>query len=290
MNPPYGNRKFGDEFIHHKFVEKTLSLSNNISCIMPAKLVYDTSKDKKRDYYKSIYDKRLCSVEILDSHIFSDTAMQSVGIFIFKDTNNNNSIHIINDLENTENTISSLFEVSQFNDYEKNIAKYLEIDIKEANCYLCQVAKNPEMMNEWSKNILKHGKSVFLTSNSANGGMNGTWFSSSVGKVFDNINDLNRNFKERRGAACVVMLFNTIKEAENCRDAMKRPLLRFALYRSQDDQNLRRKVYKYIPNIDWSDDRVKTDEGLLQVCGCPADKAKEYAEYCKKIIEEVDKK
>jgi hypothetical protein len=34
---------------------------------------------------------------------------------------------------------------------------------------------------------------------------------------------------------------------------------------------------------------VKTDEGLLEVCGCPEDKAKEYAEYCKEIIEKVDK-
>ena len=47
---------------------------------------------------------------------------------------------------------------------------------------------------------------------------------------------------------------------------------------------------KYIPNINWSDDRVKTDEGLLEVCGCPKDKCKEYAEYCKKVINEVDKK
>ena len=50
------------------------------------------------------------------------------------------------------------------------------------------------------------------------------------------------------------------------------------------------KCYKYVPDIDWSDDRVKTDEGLLEVCGCPKDKCKEYADYCKKIIDKVDKK
>ena len=49
-------------------------------------------------------------------------------------------------------------------------------------------------------------------------------------------------------------------------------------------------VLYIIPDINWEDDRVKTDEGLLEVCGCPKDKAKEYAEYCKKIIAEVDKK
>ena len=45
-----------------------------------------------------------------------------------------------------------------------------------------------------------------------------------------------------------------------------------------------------IPEEDWSDDRVKTDEGLLEVCGCPKDKCKEYAEYCKNTIDKVDKK
>ena len=33
-----------------------------------------------------------------------------------------------------------------------------------------------------------------------------------------------------------------------------------------------------------------TDEGLLEVCGCPKDKCKEYAEYCRKYMEEFDAK
>ena len=49
------------------------------------------------------------------------------------------------------------------------------------------------------------------------------------------------------------------------------------------------RCYKYVPNIDWSDPRVVTDEGLLEVCGCPKDKCKEYAEYCHKYMEEFDK-
>ena len=68
-------------------------------------------------------------------------------------------------------------------------------------------------------------------------------------------------------------------------------MLRLTLYRTKDDQNMGyKKCYKYIPAIDWSNDKVKTDEGLLEICGCPKDKAKEYADYCKKIINEVDKK
>ena len=52
---------------------------------------------------------------------------------------------------------------------------------------------------------------------------------------------------------------------------------------------MKSRVYKYIPNINWEDSRTKTDEGILQMCGC-IKLCKEYADYCKKIIEEVDKK
>ena len=290
MNPPFGNRNTGDEFIHHKFVEKCLYFTNILICIMPAKLcMYDTSKDKNRAHYKEVYNDRLTEVEAFDSKVFSGTAMMTTAIHTFEKTNNGN-IHLIN-LDKSEKNTNSLFDLSQFNDYEKDIAKYLEIDIKEANCYLCPVAKNYELLNKWAEDFVnKHGKKIYVTSNSANGAMNAKWFSKTVGNIFDNINDLKQNFKDRKGAQCVIMIFDSIKEAENCRDAMKRPLLRWVLYRSQDDRTLRRKVYKYIPDIDWSDDRVKTDEGLLEVCGCPKDKCKEYAEYCKKIIDEVDKK
>ena len=287
MNPPYGNRNIGDEFIHHKFTEKCLEISDNVICVMPAKLcMYDTSKDKNRKYFKQIYNDRLTEVEAVDSKLFSGTAMMMVGIHTFR-KNNNKLIHLIN-LNKSENDINSLFDLSQFNNYEKEISKYLEINIDETNCYLCQVGKNEELLNKWIKNIQKHNKNVYLTTNSANGGMNGTFFSKTVGKIFNNANDLKNNFKERRGAVCNIMLFNSLLEAENCRDAMKRPLLRFALYRTQDDQNIRKKCFTYIPAIDWEDDRVKTDEGLLEVCGCPKDKCKEYADYCKKIIDKLD--
>ena len=41
---------------------------------------------------------------------------------------------------------------------------------------------------------------------------------------------------------------------------------------------------KYIPDIDWSDPRVVTDEGLLEVCGCPKDKAKVITDKLDEII------
>ena len=86
------------------------------------------------------------------------------------------------------------------------------------------------------------------------------------------------------------LLFDNNIAAKNCKNALLNPLMRFFLAKTQDNQRMPKgKCFKYIPNIDWSDPRVVTDEGLLEVCGCPKDKCKEYAEYCRKYMEEFDK-
>lgn len=80
-------------------------------------------------------------------------------------------------------------------------------------------------------------------------------------------------------------------QLKNCKIALNNSLLRFFLAKTQDNQRMPKgKCYKYVPDIDWSDPRVTTDEGLLEVCGCPKDKCKEYAEYCREYMEEFDKK
>ena len=121
MNPPYGNRNTGDEFIHHKFVEKCLDLTNILICIMPAKLcMYDTSKDKNRTHYKEVYNYRLTEVEAVDSKVFTGTAMMTTAIHTFEKTNNGN-IHLIN-LDKSEKNINSLFDfqVVSFHDVDEH--------------------------------------------------------------------------------------------------------------------------------------------------------------------------
>ena len=123
--------------------------------------------------------------------------------------------------------------------------------------------------------------------------MNGKFFTPKNGQIINvkenlieyiyNINDVSNGYN--------TIILDSIHEAENIKIALQNSLMRFLLYRLQQDQRMTaNKCYKYVPAIDWSDDRVKTDEGLLEICGCPKDKCKEYAEYCKKIIYEVDRK
>ena len=46
--------------------------------------------------------------------------------------------------------------------------------------------------------------------------------------------------------------------------------------------------FQYIPDINWEDPLVSTDEGILELCKCPKDKCKEYAEYCKNYMKKID--
>jgi len=87
-----------------------------------------------------------------------------------------------------------------------------------------------------------------------------------------------------------ILVFDNMNSAKNCKISLQNPLLRFTLSKLQTGQNIPANCFRYVPDIDWSDPRVVTDEGLLEVCGCPKDKCKEYAEYCKNYMEEFDKK
>ena len=303
MNPPYGS--VGGDTIHLKFVDKCLDIAKYQVTVMPFTFV-NKIYHKPAKKYKEKFSPYLSEVEEVDSKCFIGTAMPNVAIYVFGDETQNIDIKYIN---SQNETLTSLLDKSDFTNYEKEFIQYLEKQGRQEIVYAggtrkrkselqnIAVENHKDFLNkkiiDSCKNLkqqLNTYKSGLIVNNS-NGGMNGKVFSSKNGQIFNSYEELENFFIERNiSSGYNVILFNSAKSAENCKIALQNPLLRFTIYRSQDDQNMHRRVYKYIPNIDWSDDRVKTDEGLLQMCGCPADKAKEYAEYCKKIIEEVDKK
>lgn len=303
MNPPYGS--VGGDTIHLKFVDKCLDFASTQVVVMPFKFVTKTHH-KPAKKFKEKFSPYLSEVEEVDSKCFIGTAMYNVGIYVFGDKTQNIDIKYVN---SQNETIPSLLDKSEFTVYEKEIISYLE---KQGPQEIVWAGGNRKLKSELQKIAVENHKDFLkkkiidscknlkqqlntyksgLIVNNSNGKMNGKAFTLISGQIFNSYKEFENFFIERNVAnGYNVILFNSAKAAENCKIALQRPLLRFTIYRSQDDQNMATRVYKYIPNIDWSDDRVKTDEGLLQVCGCPADKAKEYAEYCKKIIEEVDKK
>jgi len=292
MNPPYGSDKSGDRYLHFKFTEKILDLSKKAIVIMPFRMLKSSSK--KYDVWKQKLSKNLVSIEETNSADFLGTAMFNTGIYDWEE-NYTGEINIIYKNNDTKH-VDSLLNVSIFSNYEENIvnllynnkkAKYKEIKVRDT-----KIKKNKESLKEFTKNVILKGlgeTNYFLLTNLANGGMNGRWISGNAGGIYD-LTALYNYIIETNAAVKNIMEFNSKEEAENCKIALQNPVLRFVLYKLQDDQNINERLYKYVPDIDWSDDRVKTDEGLLEVCGCPKDKCKEYADYCKKIIKEVDKK
>ena len=304
QNPPYGS--VGGDTLHLKFVDKCLDIANYQVTVMPFTFVTKVHH-KPAKKYKEKFSPYLSEVEEVDSKYFKDTAMPNVGIYVFGNETKYIDIKYVN---STSETLTSLLDKSEFTKYENEIVKYLS-ENGQINCVAggghdhvtrqslnkLGIFDNDEIVKLIEQNIKDNcskipENNIYLLVNSVNGGMNGTFMSSKAGIIFTNKQDLIDTLVERKTTTFSnFLLFKTIKAAENCKIALKNPLLRFTCYRLQNDQMMTlKRVYKYVPDINWEDTRVKTDEGILEVCGCPKDKCKEYADYCKKIIEEVDNK
>ena len=302
MNPPYddGITKGLTKNLHIKFTSKCIDIAHKVVCVMPIKVVKNESAKKELTIAKEKYDSSIISIDEVESKYFEDTKMPNVGIYYFNDNKKENQKIKLNYLYNSFE-INSLLEKTSVNKTEKEILSYLEcdenymnwnyvgyrhnldIDERKEECerILNKILKQKRFINRNIKNP------VFLFTNAANGGMNGQYLTSKTGIISKDKNELINNLMNRNGKVTTILTFKSIKDAENCKISLQNPVMRLACYKNQVDQNMKGRVYKYIPNIDWSDDRVKTDEGLLDVCGCPKDKTKEYADYCKMIIEET---
>lgn len=305
MNPPYGS--VGGDVLHLKFVNKCLDIADKQITLMPYNFVKKTN-NKASNKYKEKFSEYLISVDEVSGSLFTDTHMPNVGIYVFDEHKLKNNI-VLNPINSSNSiNIESLLDISNFSKYEQIIISYLDnmtsqlvigagrADKRKKELELIPFNKHKEFLDnkiieslQLLKQYLNDEYKCGLVINQSNGGMNGKAFSSRNGQICNSYDEFKKLFLSLRSSSGYnVILFNSKKAAENCKIALDHPLLRFTIYREQDDQNMYPRVYKHIPNIDWEDDRVKTDEGLLEVCGCPKDKCKEYADYCKKVIQEVD--
>ena len=307
MNPPYGST--GGDTLHLRFVDKCLDITDKQIVVMPFTFVTKVNH-KTHNKYKERFSRYLSEVEEVDSKLFMGTAMPNCGIYVFGDETQSINIKYINA---QNNSVASLLDLSEFSDYEKQFIKYLENnnqhnmfgDVGRLNkSKQWYIGKSEDAIKQLTKELAikscrkikkyydsKNGYALVL--NRILGGPgNINFMSGKTGNILNGYDEvLEYCIKRNAAIGYNMIIFKSIKAAQNCKNALQRPLLQFTLFRTQDDQNITiKKCYKYIPDVNWEDPRVKTDEGLLEVCGCPKDKCKEYADYCKKIIEEVDKK
>lgn len=282
-NPPWGQN------IHYEFTQKYLDIADTVISIMPNSIVKRDTKHFKK--YKEAYNDYLYDVEELDSKNFEDTNMQNCCIFCF--SQDKEDLHI-KYIDGKEEHIGGILEkdYSGFTDYEKEIVKYLynkKPNIVDGKQVVNGVSPKKNLDGYINKMLSKlPDNKAYLVVAASDGSMQAKYFSSKIGQIFNNKEDFKDFLYERGGKLTHYMWFDNKQCAENAKSAMLRPVLRFPLVRIQDNQSLSVLHYRYIPDIDWEDDRVKTDEGLLEVCGCPKDKCKEYADYCRKVIEEKD--
>lgn len=283
MNPPYSN---GNDGLHLQFTEKCINLADNTICLMPFSFISVKSLTNKK--YIPKLEKQLVDVVEIDSKAFIDTHMANVGIYTFSSIAPDNIS--ITYLDNKSIKVKTLNDIQQFNTYEMQI----ETIIKNNGSNSCVSTPYYEKNNlNIATNISKtfpNNKTILVCS-SVNGKIDAKFFSNKIGQIF-NVNNEFINFLMSSTSLTPYnyLLFDNNIAAKNCKNALLNPLMRFFLAKTQDNQRMPKgKCFKYIPNIDWSDPRVVTDEGLLEVCGCPKDKCKEYAEYCRKYMEEFDK-
>lgn len=302
-NPPFGS--VGGDTLHLKCVDKVYDLfTKKMLMIMPLGFVTKDTRSNKK--YQIKFAPKLQYVKEITGNNFEGTAMFSAAIYEFD--NNISKTTIIEDINGNTIEKDDLTNISKFNEYENNILKYLEIDNSIKVCYGfggydrhwrdIQKTMSIEDFRNWLNNNIdksleevKHNyiNNSYLITNLDNGAMNGQYMTSKTGQIFNSYNDL-LNFFRNVKPGYRILILKSNKEAEHCKITLQNSLFRFILYKTQIDQHIYdKKTYKYIPGINWEDERCLTDAGLLEMCGCPKDKAKEYAEYVKNYVEERDK-
>ncbi len=287
-NPPYGEPGTGDLQLHYTIISKLLDCyKNKMIAIMPHRIAYSTSE--KYNNFKEKFTM-VSEVTEIDSSCFHNTAMANIGIFVFE---NSKQEKININLKNRTYSVNNWFEVSPFTEYESTFINRLYN--KNPNYNAFRPYKDDKDINKNGKNFLdnycqKHfsnNNGYFVVTCLANGAGigKGIFISSKDTQViFDGIENLKKYFIEHNNFAKVISVFNTKNAANNYVAALKRPLLKFTLIKMQDDQNMTERCYQYIPDIDWNDDKTKTDFGILQLCGFTDAEAKEFSDYVMKNV------
>ena len=307
MNPPYGDGQ--NKGLHYEFVEKVVDICSETYCVMPFGLINKYSSTDIK--YKPVLGPHTVYAEEINGDIFPGTTQHNVGIYKFT-ANVNDNIHIEyidgrtcnvsmltnNPIDMADSTVKHIVDILSSNG---NYTRYMRFCGKFSNvnseCKKAGITDQSvidkmiydKIADNCTRQLPLNKK--YLMVNMANGAMNAHYISGNTGLTFNNITEvIDMLYKLKKTNGFNFIIFDSIKELNNCKIALENPLLRTLLSIIQYDQSMTiTNCYKYIPNIDWSDPRVVTDEGLLEVCGCPKEKCKEYAEYCSKYMEEFDK-
>ena len=300
MNPPYSTTGGGN--LHLDFTKAALEIADNVVSLFPFSFVKRTGRQYEK--YNDAFDDRLLSVEEVSSKIFSGTNMQNVGVYNFVPYND--SVITVVDLSGSTEIIKSLSdsdiikEESELFDAVKSVGHIDHVallrdgrNIKKLNPNLstadAQIIKCNELAVKQSNKF--NSKKVCLVASAisgANDKFNGKIISQSSGQICDTVESLKDVLVNVTAHNYCGLFVNSIKAAKQLKQSCHDNLIRFLIYRSQKDRRITAKTLDSIPNIDWSDPKAKTDQGILELCGMAPDRAKYWADYCADKIYQVD--
>lgn len=267
-NPPYGESGMGSQNLHFEIAESLLGKYNEkMLLIMPNRIGYSTSEK-----FNSWKEKFNMISNIIDvGNPFTGVSVQA-GLFVFEN-------HKVNSVEVFGSKYSSLTDLSSFTVYENKFMEKLKSNF----------SKTSFMMT--TTNYIDKLKSYAFACTYNNGAKFGCgiYFSSITEDlpVMTKNKFIKWNESYKNGQKCCITN-NSLIYLQNLKNAMKRPLLRFGLFKMQDDRHLTGRCYNYIPDIDWENNKTKTDEGILEMCGIDSEDAKVFSKYCEDFIKNLD--
>ena len=257
-NPPYGVKKQGTRNIHFniaKTVLKFVADGGVMSFIMPAKCVYDTNMYSEREMLRNSGCE---NIEVLENtnDIFKTNMEVNVGIYKFVKNSKNY------DKKLEEGYIDSLYD-----EPTKIYMRLMNTGDTMYNSFKTTLRNKERTESALNDFLNSMNKEYYFNINFANGSKNGKWINNSTIYSIEKEKQYLIDDKSCRR----IFGFNEDERtyAENLRNSMMRPLLKFGLWLQQDDQNMNSKVYKYFPKIEW--EKAFTDEDILKQVGAKED-------------------
>lgn len=283
-NPPYGQHGMGSLDLHYEIAESLFGTYNDkMIFVMPGRVCFSTSE--KFDIWKKKFNN-LSKLENCGNP-FGEFAAVDVDIFTFEN-------HNVDKVNVRGKVYKSLLEITPFNDYENQFMCKLFNAKPNYNAYRPLGTDKNENAKQFNNNYFKrfNKNSILTISCIANGSKvgQGYFLSSTDTKYIFNKDELKQYLFEHNNFCKVISEFSSENSAKNYINALQRPLLRFGLAKMQDDQSMTARCYQYIPDIDWSNSKTQTDEGILKILGFNEEQAKEFAVYVKDYMTKIDEK
>lgn len=304
LNPPYGTG--GNATLHLEFVQEALNrTTGQVVALFPFSFVKNVNvlqNAKKINEYKANFSKTLTYVKEYTNtaEYFPGSCQDSIGVYFF-DMNKSITDKITIEQPNRTQNISSLADFSPYTSEESVIIDYFKrFPMQKFFGKILATDKCKGMTQEQLDNNIKNStkdlkeymsqnESYILIVNRSNGSLNGKILSKNVGNIYKEYEDLLKfGLESQCSTGHNAFVFDSLLAAENFKKACMRSLLRWLIYKTQSNQHMYEKVYRYIPSIDWSDPMTHTDAGILQMLGMNYDEAEKAAAYTKKIIDELD--